>query len=154
MMDNDDRQFLLTAAWLFARHGQGARARTLCEALVEDDPRDGVSAVALAELRLAEGDADGRSDLYDDMFLRILQGVEYLLRIVLFDDRAGRADQAALAAAGALAVLRAADTPPELARAEALLEARALAALGKADEAAKRWRRHLESAKGGTRQWI
>ena len=28
------------------------------------------------------------------------------------------------------------------------------AALGKADEAAKRWRRHLESAKGGTRQWI
>lgn len=113
MMDNDDRQFLLTAAWLFARHGQGARARTLCEALVEDDPRDGVSAVALAELRLAEGDA-----------------------------------------AGALAVLRAADTQPELARAEALLEARALAALGKADEAAKRWRRHLESAKGGTRQWI
>ena len=113
MMDNDDRQFLLTAAWLFARHGQGARARTLCEALVEDDPRDGVSAVPLAELRLAEGDA-----------------------------------------AGALAVLCAADTPPELARAEALLEARALAALGKADEAAKRWRRHLESAKGGTRQWI
>ena len=113
MMDNDDRQFLLTAAWLFARHGQGARARTLCEALVEDDSRDGVSAVALAELRLAESDA-----------------------------------------AGALAVLRAADTPPELARAEALLEARALAALGKADEAAKRWRRHLESAKGGTRQWI
>lgn len=113
MMDNDDRKFLLTAAWLFARHGQGARARTLCEALVEDDPRDGVSAVALAELRLAEGDA-----------------------------------------AGALAVLRTADTPPELARAEALLEARALAALGKADEAAKRWRRHLESAKGGTRQWI
>ena len=113
MMENDDRQFLLTAAWLFARHGQGARARTLCEAWVEDDPRDGVSAVALAELRLAEGDA-----------------------------------------AGALAVLRASDTPPALARAEALLEARALAALGKADEAAKRWRRHLESAKGGTRQWI
>ena len=37
---------------------------------------------------------------------------------------------------------------------QGLLEARALAALGKADEAAKRWRRHLESAKGGTRQWI
>ncbi len=113
MMDADDRQFLLTAAWLFARHGQGARARALCEALVEDNPRDGVSAVALAELRLAEGDA-----------------------------------------AGALAVLRAADAPPELARAEALLESRALAALGKADEAAKRWRRHLEAAKGGARQWI
>ena len=113
MMDADDRRLLLTAAWLFARHGQGARARTLCEALVEDDPHDGVSAVALAELRLAEGDA-----------------------------------------AGALAVLRAADVPPALGRAEALLEARALAALGKADEAAKRWRRHLAAAKGGARTWI
>ena len=51
---------------------------------------------------IAEGDADGRGDLYDDMFLRILQGVEYFLRIVLFDDRAGRADQAALAAEDAV----------------------------------------------------
>lgn len=113
MMDNDDRRLLLTAAWLFARHGQAARARTLCEALVEDDPRDGVAAVALAELRLADGDA-----------------------------------------AGARAALRAADVPPALARAAALLEARALTALGKADEAATLWRRHLAAAKGGARQWI
>ncbi len=112
-MDAEDRQFLLTAAWLFARHGQGARARVLCEALVEDDARDGVSAAALAELLLDEGDA-----------------------------------------ASALKVLRAADFPPELARAGALLESRALMALGKAEEGAKRWRRHLEAAKGGARTWI
>ena len=55
-MDADDRQFLLTTAWLFARHGQPSRARTLCEALVEADPRDGVSAAALADLMLADGE--------------------------------------------------------------------------------------------------
>ena len=53
-MDNSERNFLLTAAWLFARHGRGDRARILCEALVEDDPVNGVSAVALAELLLAD----------------------------------------------------------------------------------------------------
>ncbi len=113
MMEADDRQFMLTAAWLFARHGQGARARTLCEALVEEDAHDGVAAAALAELMLEEDDA-----------------------------------------AGALKVLRAADFPPELARAEALLESRALMALGKAEEGAARWRRHLAEAKGGARRWI
>jgi len=56
-VEKDDRQLLLTTAWLFARHGQGPRARVLCEALVEDDPNDGVSAAALAELLLAEGEA-------------------------------------------------------------------------------------------------
>ena len=45
-MTNDERQFLLTATWLFMRHGQRARARAVCEALVDDDPRDGVVAVA------------------------------------------------------------------------------------------------------------
>ena len=54
-MTADERQFLLTAAWMFMRHGQPARARTVCEALVEDDPRSGVSAVALAELLLDAG---------------------------------------------------------------------------------------------------
>ena len=112
-MEADDRQLLLTAAWMFARHGQGARARVLCEALVEDDPRDGLSAAALAELLLAEG-----------------------------------------AAEQALGVLRGADFPPELDRAEALLEARALTALGKRDEATRRWQRHLAAGKGGRRQWI
>ena len=39
------------------RHGQPARARTVCEALVEEDARDGVAAVALAELMLDAGEA-------------------------------------------------------------------------------------------------
>ena len=56
-MTADERQFLLTAAWMFMRHGQPARARTVCEALVEEDSRDGVAAVALAELMLDAGEA-------------------------------------------------------------------------------------------------
>lgn len=112
-MDSDDKQLLLTTAWMFARHGQGPRARVLCEALVEDDPRDGLSAAALAELMLADGEAER-----------------------------------------ALTVLRTADFPPELDRAEALLEARALTALGKKNEAERRWQRHLAACKGGRRQWI
>ena len=56
-MSNDERQFLLTATWLFMRHGQRSRALAVCEALCEDDPRCGVSAVALAELLLDEADA-------------------------------------------------------------------------------------------------
>ena len=56
-MTSDERQFLLTATWLFMRHGQRTRAMSVCEALVEADPRDGVAAVALAELLLDEGDA-------------------------------------------------------------------------------------------------
>ena len=54
-MSKDERQFLLTAAWMFMRHGQRPRALAVCEALVEDDPRSGVSAVALAELLLDAG---------------------------------------------------------------------------------------------------
>ncbi len=56
-MNQDERQFLLTAVWMFMRHGQPARARRLCEALVEEDARDGIAAVALAELMLGEGEA-------------------------------------------------------------------------------------------------
>ena len=56
-MDSDERQFLLTAAWMFMRHGCPARAFAVCEALCEDDPRDGVSAVAFAELLLDGADA-------------------------------------------------------------------------------------------------
>ncbi len=55
-MTADERQFLLTAAWMFMRHGQPARARAVCEALVEDDPRDGVAAAALAEMLLDGGE--------------------------------------------------------------------------------------------------
>ena len=39
------------------RHGQGQRAIAVCEALVDDNPRDGVASVALAELLLNNGDA-------------------------------------------------------------------------------------------------
>ena len=49
---------MLTAAWLFVRHGKPRRARVLMEVLVEDDPRDGVSAAALAELLLSDGEGD------------------------------------------------------------------------------------------------
>ena len=112
-MDGDDRQFLLTTAWLFARHGQGVRARMLCEALVEDDPSDGVSAAALAELLLAEGKAQRAFD-----------------------------------------VLRLAECPPALTRAVALLETRALVALGRATEGTRRWNRYLEAAKGKGRAWV
>lgn len=51
-MGGEERQFLLTVAWMFMRHGQRPRAQAVCEALVENDPRDGVAAVALAELLL------------------------------------------------------------------------------------------------------
>ena len=56
-MTSDERQFLLTSAWMFMRHGQRSRALAICEALVEDNPRDGVAAVALSELLLDEADA-------------------------------------------------------------------------------------------------
>ena len=112
-MNCEERQFLLTAAWLFVRHGQPVRARALVEALIEADPRDGVSAAALAEMMLADGES----------FV-------------------------------ALKDLRAADCPTELARAEAVLESRALAMSGRTAESAKRWRRFLESRKGKGRSWI
>lgn len=112
-MIEEQRQFMLTAAWLFVRHGQSARARILMEALVEEDARDGVSAAALAELLLADGEGDA-----------------------------------------ALQVLRMADFPPELARAEAVLETRALAMVGRKAESARRWKRYLEARKGSERSWI
>ena len=56
-MTGDERQLLLTTAWIFMRHGQPSRAASLCEALVEDDPGDGVSAAAFAQLLLDYGDA-------------------------------------------------------------------------------------------------
>ena len=56
-MTPEERQFLRTAAWLFMRHGRRDRALSVCEALHEADPRDGVAAVALADLLLERGDA-------------------------------------------------------------------------------------------------
>lgn len=58
VMEMDERQFLLTVAWMFLRHGQRSRALAICEALGEDDPRDGIAAVAQAELLLDEGCAE------------------------------------------------------------------------------------------------
>ena len=55
-MDEDERQFLLTVAWLFMRHGRRERALSVCEAVYEADPGDGVAAVALAELLLGQGE--------------------------------------------------------------------------------------------------
>ena len=55
-MDEDERQFLLTAAWLFMRHGRRERALSVCEAVYEADLGDGVAAVALAELLLGRGE--------------------------------------------------------------------------------------------------
>ena len=112
-MDKDDRQLLLTTAWMFLRHGQPARARALCEAVLEDDPRDGAAAAALAQILLDAGEP-----------------------------------------AAALETLRAGDFPPELAHAAALLETRALSALGRKADAAARWRRHLEARKGAARSWV
>ena len=56
-MNADERQFLLTVVWMFMRHGQRARALAVCEALCEENPRDGVAAVALAELLLDSSEA-------------------------------------------------------------------------------------------------
>ena len=112
-MTDDDRQFLRTVAWMFMRHGQRMRALAVCKALVEEDPRDGVSAVALAELLIGVGDA-----------------------------------------VRALDVLHVADVPPALAHAAAVLETRALLALGRKGDAAARWNRYLEARKGAGRDWL
>ena len=112
-MTADERQFLKTAAWMFMRHGQRPRALAVCEALSEDDPRDGVVAVALAELLLGDGAAERAID-----------------------------------------VLHAAEMPPELDHAEAVLETRALRMMARDGEAAARWSRHIESRKGAERKWV
>ena len=62
-MTADERQFLLTAAWMFMRHGRGDRALAVCEALHEADPRDGVAAAALAELLLSGGEAPRAAEM-------------------------------------------------------------------------------------------
>ena len=56
--------------------------------------------------------------------------------------------------AAALKVLAAADFPPELSRAEAILETRALAMTGQKDDSERRWRRYLASRKGTGRSWV
>lgn len=95
-MELDERQFLLTTAWFFARHGQVARARTLCAALVEDDPRDGVSAAALAAFRLDEGDPEGALEaLARARFPKALERAEAMLETRTLKElgRAGAAER-------------------------------------------------------------
>ena len=55
-VEQEERQFLLTVVWLFMRHGQPSRARSICAALLEADPRDGVAAAAMAQLMLDDGE--------------------------------------------------------------------------------------------------
>ena len=62
-MSGDERQFLLTVAWLFMRHGRCDRALSVCEAVCEADPRDGVAAAALAELLIGRGEAKRAIDV-------------------------------------------------------------------------------------------
>ena len=51
---------------------------------------------------IAQRDAYRRRDLHDDVLLRILQRVEHFFRIVFLDERARRADEAALTAEDAV----------------------------------------------------
>lgn len=62
-MTEDERQFLLTVAWLFMRHGRRERALSVCEAVYEADPGNGVAAVALAELLLEQGETNRAVDI-------------------------------------------------------------------------------------------
>jgi len=62
-MDEDERQFLLTTAWLFMRHGRRDRALSVCEAVYEADPENCVAAVALAELLLEQGETGRAVDI-------------------------------------------------------------------------------------------
>ena len=62
-MAEDERQFLLTTAWLFMRHGRRERALSVCEAVYEADPENGVAAVALAELLLERGETSRAVDI-------------------------------------------------------------------------------------------
>ncbi len=62
-MDADERQLLLTTAWLFARHGQGQRARVILEAAAEESPHDSVVSAMLAELLLEEHQAEAALDV-------------------------------------------------------------------------------------------
>ena len=56
-MSDDERQLLLTVAWMFVRHGQVRRARTILECVVEETPSDGIAAAVLADLMLRDGEA-------------------------------------------------------------------------------------------------
>lgn len=85
-----------------------------------------------------------------------------ILECVVEDDASNGVAAAVLAelmledgdAQEALQTIRAADFPERLKRAEAMLETRALRAMGKTDEASARWRRFVKSSQGGGREWF
>ena len=54
----------------------------------------------------------------------------------------------------ALRTIRAAEFPSALKRAEAMLETRALHALGKTGESRARWQRYVNASKGAKREWV
>ena len=56
--------------------------------------------------------------------------------------------------AKALEAIAAAGSDADVEHASAVLETRALAALGRKSEARSRWNRHLESMKGSSRKWM
>lgn len=92
-------------------HDREIRAEVRVEDFVEAEEmqgRDHLSRDDGARLHaegIAQGDAHRRRDLHDDVLLRVLQRVEDLLRVVLLDERARRADEAALAAEDAVRCL-------------------------------------------------
>ena len=166
-MTTEERQFLRTAVWLFMRHGRSDRALGVCEALHEADPRDGVAAVALAELLLERADAKRAVDVLREADVLSLhcpltpetRDLVCAERIAKMKDgayivnaaRGGLVRDADLARA---LVSGEADVPPELAHAEAVLETRALRLAGRTGEADFRWRRYIESRKGADRKWV
>lgn len=89
-------------------HDREVRAEVRVEDFVEAEEmqgRDHLSRDDGARLHaegIAQGDAHGWRDLHDDVLLRVLKRVEDLLRVVLLDERARRADEAALAAEDAV----------------------------------------------------
>ena len=75
---------------------------------------------------------------------RALAVCEALAELLLDEGAAGRAVE----------TLHAAEVPPELDHAEAVLETRALRMMARDGEAAARWRRHIEARKGTARKWV
>lgn len=57
-MDEEDKQVILTAAWLFMQHGQTQKAKALCREVNEQEPSDGVCGALLAQLYLDDAEPE------------------------------------------------------------------------------------------------
>ena len=119
-------------------------------AVCSPSPKDGRTSVAIG-LATALAETDSMVLLIEADLRRPNVSMEmhvestFGLADLLLGER--RADEA-------LQALREADFPRELRRAEALLETRALAMLGRRADADRRWKRYLNSAKGRERNWV